>query len=208
MSHAHADRERESNESNDDDQTHTNFGVPNEINPFGPDYKKMRVKRVRLGRCICGRIAEWRFRTTHATEKIGYGDQPESPDDVHQYNSDESSQESIPRDQRRRTLGPVSDITLEPIQPMANSSAAAAAPAEDEVAVPIVPITAEPARPAEGTRQPEQSSLSSDSNGSGMSRISPMSNLPPSTPPSTPPSQLLVASPEGPEGELQGHHQE
>ena len=111
MSHHHEHREPKANNDYD------HGSVPNEINPLGPGYKKMRVQRVRYGRCICGRVAQWRFIMTDAPQKIGYDSDPESdPDGVH-YDSEESSQESIPREQRRDTLGSLSDITLEAIQP-------------------------------------------------------------------------------------------
>ena len=99
----------------DDDSDHGNGGVPDEINCMGPDYRRMKVKRVRLGRCLCGRISQWRFRMVDAPERSGYDHHPESDPESQFYNSDDS-EESIPRQQRRVTLGAINEVLLEHLE--------------------------------------------------------------------------------------------
>lgn len=92
---------------------------PRTINVWGPGYERMRVQSVRRGRCVCGRVAEWRFRMTDPPSRLGYSQQPEDPDteeEISQF-SEYDDAESIPDYERRMSLGPVSEVVLEPLKP-------------------------------------------------------------------------------------------
>lgn len=99
------------------------LGLPDMINPFGPDGQPLKTVAHRYGRCECGRICDWRFRLVnhrlHSGDDLELPFLPANADDDSADSADEtenekmiSDGEEISRSARRKRIGCHSDVYL------------------------------------------------------------------------------------------------